>query len=122
MMSADIGDVEPEHGPNIAYHDFRIPVPRDPSCYAPSTHFLSRRKYRKNPSLKDWMLEDIIKEGQIHGTKVEDRYRFEKEVWSEGKHRWNVVVAVRPIAYFADEQYHKILTAYTDAHGEPDEI
>lgn len=117
-MSADTGDISPDSGPNVAYHRFRLPVPRDPSCYAPTDHFKQRRKYRADPSVKDWIVEECIQEGFIHGTNAENRYRFEKRLWSEGTHLWHVIVAIDPAAYYRDERTHSVLTAYADAHGE----
>ena len=96
--------------PETPNYSLRVPVPRDPAEYSPSTHFKQRKKYR-TPEIKGWIVEELLAEGECKQVDA-DRFFFEKTVWSEGQHDWRLVVAVVDEAFTDPETKHRILTAF----------
>lgn len=115
--------------PNTKYVQVTLEVPRDPDAYDYTLHSLEHLRYRHEPEVKDWIIDEVIEEGRCvgqnvaGGLKVEkpddgEVFRFEKEVWSEGIHDWTVVVAINPAAFVDDEQHHDVITAFCGCHDE----
>lgn len=111
-MSAD--------SPETPRYSLRVPIPRDPAAYSPSTHFLQRKRYRK-PTIKDWIIEELLTEGECKQVDS-NRFFFEKTIWSEGEHDWRLVVAVNEEAFTDPEATHRILTAFCTCCREEDDL
>ena len=105
-----------EDGPNTLHHQGH-PIPRDPSAYQPSDHYLNRLKYRRDPSIEGWIVRDLIETGRLMDDRWDDnRYAFEKRVWSEGWHDWRLLVSVDTDDTGGVEW--RVVTAYCGCHDD----
>lgn len=120
---------ESDAAPNRKFATIKVPVPRNPEAYARSDHFRQRQRYRSDPEIKPWIVEECIREGELKG--VDDLetpgpddddqigcFAFHKEVWSEGRHEWRIVVGLSRSAYLEPDRHHAIVTAYCHCHGD----
>lgn len=111
--------------PNTKYVTVRHEVPRDPDAYDYTSHAEQRRRYRRDPKPKEWIIDEVIQEGRCAGQDVSsgddstDVFRFEKTVWSEGgDHDWTVVVAIDPEAFTAPDRRHRVVSVYCPCHDD----
>lgn len=123
-VDADATGTVARSAPSTLSVPVALPIPRDPSAYAPIFHFEKRRRYRKAPRIKDWIVEECIEEGVCYGPSEVDpteanvtdevlRARFERTVWTEGEdHDFRVVVGIVPAAFVDPERSHLLITAY----------
>lgn len=127
-MSADTdGDA-----PNTKRVQLVADVPREPDAYRRTDHVRQRQKYRSDPELKTWIIEEVIETGTCAGAAhvevgtptadAEDdyfaRFTFTTEVWSEGTHEWTVVVGLRRAAFLTNDETHDVITAYCRCHDD----
>lgn len=113
--------------PNTKYYTVAHAVPRDLDAYAPTTHFLQRKKYRSDPEIETSIIREVLAEGRCSGNPTHipevaqdagDVFTFERTVRTEGeRHHFTVVVAVSEAAFRSDTP-HQLLTVYADAHFE----
>lgn len=115
---------------NTKYVQLTAEVPRDPGQYRRTDHARQRQRYRTDPEVKPWIIEEVIETGTVRGTNDVGvatpehdshdhfaRFTFTAEVWSEGIHEWTVVVGLRQSGFLADDT-HDIITAYCGCHGQ----
>lgn len=86
--------------------------PRDPSDYEPTTHFMSKCKYRCDPSPSPSIAAAVIRDGEVVPLAGQaHQVVFEAE---RGPHTWRVVADVRE----GMEPPYPLVTIYAvDAHG-----
>lgn len=107
--------------PNTKHYTVAHPVPRDPEQYSKTGHFLKREKYR-TPEIKPWVVEELLQEGEVRGTDTDGRFVFEKDVWSEGKHEWVLVVDLQEEAFLEADAQHHLVTAYCQCCPKEDDL
>lgn len=105
---------------------FTADVPRDRSAYHMTLPVAERIRYRRDPAVDDWILEEVIEEGEcvsledegpaaIDGDETQ-RFAFQHDAWTEGLHNWRVVVAIDARAYLEPDRKHEIVAAYCRCH------
>lgn len=88
---------------------------RDPSRYAPSTHFKQACKYRRAPRPTFDIAAETIRRGDVKPAHRDTQVLFE---WDAGVTTWRVVAELNPTAYDDPEATHSLVTIYAkDAHG-----
>lgn len=90
---------------------------RDISEYEPSTHFMERLKYRKNPEPSKEIAQEVVEEGEVYSTHEPDRIFFEKKIkggghWDSNVNIWRVLAAINEEAFYNEDAYHTLLTIY----------
>lgn len=86
-------------------------IPRDATAYTPTTHVLQRKRYRKNPEIKGWVISEVIETGESKFV-GEGCYRFTKRMWYQGIHKFHVVV---------NPEEGTIISAYCPCHDDQKE-
>ena len=100
---------------NTKYYPVNHPVPRDPSEYSPTKHFLQRKKYRTDPEITGDVIRETIESGTISGCgdARNGEFKFQKTIDGD---EWTVVVSLEKDAFRDPERTHNVVTAFTPAH------
>lgn len=96
------------------------PVPREPSEYRPTTHFLQRR-HERDPTITGGVIRHVFANGDIYESPhrdVDNAYIFREFI--DG-FEWRLVVGLMPAAFERDGAKHKLLTGICELHQDWDE-
>jgi hypothetical protein len=108
--------------PNIKYYQLdgeAFEVPRDPSAYRATDHFVMRCKDRVPDTRQDRYIRETIKRGEVSGTAPTQSPSTVFDVVQHFKFRqqfehWDceIIVGIRPVAHNVEDKKHLALTIY----------
>lgn len=86
-----------------------IPVPRSPSAYQKTEHFVARKKMRTNPEVTKDVIFKTLTQGRIIPTQNSQRYKFVNKL---GGNQWCIVVHLMDKGFVKPDKKHVVLTVY----------
>jgi len=95
----------------VAHDGTVYPVPRDPSRYRPTTHFIQRAKDRLDDAERSDTIRSCIRRGKCYGTTPPDSDAAEvKQHFAFHWRGWRVIVGIRPAALRDADKKHLAVT------------